>query len=307
MVNHADLVIDVKGLTKSFSGKVVVNHVSLQVKKGEIYGFLGPNGSGKTTTLRMICGLLTPDSGQGHCLGYDVLSESEKIKPNVGYMTQHFSLYEDLSVVENLQFMARMYRLDNAKVKIEKILQEYDLSQRQRQIVGSLSGGWKQRLALATALLHEPQLLLLDEPTAGVDPKARREFWDKLHQLANKGITTLVTTHYMDEAERCGRLAYIAYGDLLVHGTSEEIIDHMQLTTWRVKGSGLVELKNKLVDLPGVEQVALFGNSLHVSGSDEKLLQQAVDPLLQDSAYECTLIQPTLEDVFIKLVQPLDE
>jgi ABC-2 type transport system ATP-binding protein len=216
--------IDVSGLHKSFNGVAAVINVALQVKRGEIFGFLGPNGSGKTTTLRMLCGLLTPDSGRGHCLGYDILSAADQIKKQVGYMTQRFSLYEDLTIYENLNFVARIYQIKNREIRIRETLDALGLQARAKQLAGALSGGWKQRLALAAALLHDPQLLLLDEPTAGVDPKARRDFWNQIQQLATQGITTLVSTHYMDEAERCHRLAYIAHGHLLMQGTAQTII-----------------------------------------------------------------------------------
>lgn len=220
----SDFIIDVEHLNKSFSGKQAVIDLTLQIKPGEICGFLGPNGSGKTTTLRMLCGLLTPDSGVGHCLGYDIVTQSYLIKCNVGYMTQGFSLYHDLTAYENLDFIARVYLIPNRKEKIEEILNTFHLNNYRNILAGNLSGGWKQRLALAGCLLHDPKLLLLDEPTAGVDPKARREFWDEIQGLSNKGITTLVSTHYMDEAERCMKLAYIAYGHLLAFGTPKEIM-----------------------------------------------------------------------------------
>lgn len=225
-----DDVISVKGLSKIFDGKKAVDNVSLSVSRGKIYGFLGPNGSGKTTTIRMLCGLLKPDAGEGTCLGYDVLKETKAIKKHVGYMTQRFSLYEDLSIEENLDFVGRMYAVEKRKQAVGEALTQLGLTERKDQLAGALSGGWKQRLALAACLLHKPQLLLLDEPTAGVDPKARRDFWDKLHTLAAQGITILVSTHYMDEAERCHELAYIAYGKLLVKGTAQEVIKAAGLT-----------------------------------------------------------------------------
>jgi ABC-2 type transport system ATP-binding protein len=301
-MNDAPYVIDVKNLNKSFGTHKVVNNVALRVKKGEIFGFLGPNGSGKTTTIRMICGLLTPDSGDGTCLGFNILKDAELIKAQVGYMTQKFSYYDDLTVYENLDFMARVYQLPNREKKIKQTLDYFGISaQRAKQLAGVLSGGWKQRLALAGCLLHEPQLLLLDEPTAGVDPKARREFWDHIQELSRQGITTLVSTHYMDEAQRCNRLAYIAYGDLLAEGTSSEIIKATGLTTWEVRGQDLQELAKQLRGLPGIEQVALFGEELHVSGDDAKELELAIAPFKQPM-YEWHLSNTSLEDVFIHLV-----
>ena len=220
----ADIAIDVHGLSKSFGGREVVHDLSMQVRRGTIYGFLGPNGSGKTTTIRMLCGLLTPDSGEGTCLGYDIRRDADKIKRQVGYMTQRFSLYQDLSVRENLEFVARLYGVSDARGAARDMIKRLGLNGREEQLAGDLSGGWKQRLALGACTLPNPQLLLLDEPTAGVDPKARRDFWNEIHALAADGLTVLVSTHYMDEAERCHEIAYIAYGHLLAHGTVDEVI-----------------------------------------------------------------------------------
>src|SRR5579872_1977594 len=267
-----DIAIDVKGLSKSFNGREVVHDLSMQVKRGMIYGFLGPNGSGKTTTIRMLCGLLTPDEGHGTCLGYDIRTETDKIKLQVGYMTQRFSLYEDLSVRENLEFIARVYGIANSAAAARGAIERLGLSGREEQLAGELSGGWKQRLALGACTLPSPQLLLLDEPTAGVDPKARREFWNEIHALAAEGLTVLVSTHYMDEAERCHEIAYIAYGELLVHGTVEQVIAASHLTTYVVSaanGEGLAALSDELTGKPGIDMVAPFGASLHVSARDE--------------------------------------
>jgi ABC-2 type transport system ATP-binding protein len=297
-------VIDVHNLRKEFYGKPVVDNVSLRVKKGEIFGFLGPNGSGKTTTIRMICGLLTPDGGEGACLGYDIRTQTKQIKLQVGYMTQKFSLYGDLSVEENLDFMARMYDLHPRKEIVQASIDHLGIGRlRQRQLAGNLSGGWKQRLALAAATIHKPQLLLLDEPTAGVDPKARREFWDEIHRLSAEGVTALVSTHYMDEAERCHRLAYIAYGKLLVYGVMNDVIDHANLTTWEVKGPDLSTLAQALKNQPGILQVAPFGLVLHVSGSEEGQLEQAIAPFRLQKNYQWRQIQPSLEDVFIHFMR----
>src|SRR5580658_3136823 len=250
----SELAIDVKGMTKRFGEHTVVNQINLQVRTGEIYGFLGPNGSGKTTFIRMLCGLLRADAGSGTCLGYDVIRDSESIKRQVGYMTQRFSFYEDLTIAENLDFVARMYGMTDRKSAVQKSIEGLGLADRKNQLAGELSGGWKQRMALAACLIHQPKLLLLDEPTAGVDPKARRDFWGQIQQLAAKGLTFLVTTHYMDEAERCHRLAYLAYGNLLAVGTVSEVIDHVGLTTWSVHGSDLIHLAEQLRGKPGVEQ-----------------------------------------------------
>jgi len=297
-----DIVIDVQGLTKSFDGRKVVRDLSMQVKRGTIYGFLGPNGSGKTTTIRMLCGLLTPDSGHGTCLGYDILTEAEKIKRRVGYMTQRFSLYADLSVRENLEFIGRIYGLADPPDAAKKMVHRLGLDGREEQIAGTLSGGWKQRLALGACTLPEPQLLLLDEPTAGVDPKARRDFWGEIHDLAAEGLTVLVSTHYMDEAERCHEIAYIAYGDLLAHGTVDEVIAGSALVTYTVSGENLHTIAEVLEKNPAVAMVAPFGTSLHVSGRDEATLDQAIAPYRNDPSLHWARSHPSLEDVFIDLM-----
>jgi ABC-2 type transport system ATP-binding protein len=302
VAGQATAVIDVKGLTKRFGTRTVVDDFAIKVNRGQIYGFLGPNGSGKTTTIRMLCGLLTPDSGEGQCLGYNIRTEALKIKRHVGYMTQKFSLYEDLSIAENLDFIARVYEVPNRKQAVTNAIDRLGLTGRKAQLAGSLSGGWKQRLALAACLLHDPKLLLLDEPTAGVDPKARREFWDQIHELAAEGLTVLVSTHYMDEAERCHELAYIAYGKLLAKGTAAEVVAQSGLSTWSVAGPGLHDLARKLRTLPGVDMVVPFGTTLHVSGADAAKLEQAVKPMMQDPAHQWTRIDSGLEDVFIGLM-----
>jgi len=294
-------VIAVRELSKSFAGKTVVNRLSLQVAAGEIFGFLGPNGSGKTTFIRMLCGLLKPDAGSGSCLGFDIVGEADRIRPHVGYLAQRFSLYEDLSVRENLDFMARIYRVPERSRVVDRTLERMGLGVFARQLAGTLSGGWKQRLALACCLLHEPRLLLLDEPTAGVDPKARRDFWDDVYALSAEGITTLISTHYMDEAERCHRLAYLAYGDLLTSGTTEEVIRREGLTTWTVSGAGMAELARQLRACDGVEQVVPFGNTLHVSGHDAAQLAAAIAPYRE--SYHWELTAANLEETFISLMQ----
>jgi ABC-2 type transport system ATP-binding protein len=298
----ADLAIDVRGMTKRFGERTVVDHIELQVRRGEIYGFLGPNGSGKTTFIRMLCGLLRPDEGSGTCLGHDVITESEAIKLEVGYMTQRFSFYEDLSIAENLHFVARIFSVPNRQEAVRSSIERLGLGGRQGQLAGELSGGWKQRLALAACLIHQPKLLLLDEPTAGVDPKARREFWEHIHDLAAEGLTFLITTHYMDEAERCHRLAYIAYGKLLAHGTVPDVIADAGLTTWSVVGPDLHQLAEQLRGRPGVKQAVAFGSMLHVSGDDAEALERAIAPFLA-SPYEWTRIGASLEDVFIHLME----
>jgi ABC-2 type transport system ATP-binding protein len=282
-----------------------VRNLSMQVKRGTIYGFLGPNGSGKTTTIRMLCGLLTPDEGDGTCLGYDIRTDTDMIKRQVGYMTQHFSLYQDLSVRENLEFIGRIYGLVHPVEAARAAIERLGLQGREEQIAGELSGGWKQRLALGACTLPSPQLLLLDEPTAGVDPKARRDFWNEIHALAGQGLTVLVSTHYMDEAERCHEIAYIAYGELMVHGTVDQVIEASHLTTYVVSsegGEGLTKLNDELTGKPGIDMVAPFGNSLHVSGRDSKKLAAAIKPYEGRKGLDWKPSHPSLEDVFIDLM-----
>lgn len=297
------LAIHVSGLNKHFGAKHVVRNLALQVREGEIFGFLGPNGSGKTTSIRMLCGLLTPDSGQGTCLGLDVLRESAAIKHQVGYMTQKFSLWEDLTISENLDFVARMFGMKQRRQAVNRALEELGLASRRQQLAGTLSGGWKQRLSLAACLLHQPRLLLLDEPTAGVDPKARRDFWEEIHRLSAQGITVLVSTHYMDEAERCHRLAYIAYGDLLTAGTAAEVVAGQQLHTWEIQCQGIQGLAEQLRALPGAAQVASFGNALHVSGTDGPRLHASLETFAAGKALAIQAVSPSLEDAFIHLMR----
>ena len=300
-----DIAIDVQGLTKSFGGRTVVRALSIQVKRGTIFGFLGPNGSGKTTTIRMLCGLLTPDQGGGTCLGLDIRKDAAKIKRRVGYMTQRFSLYEDLSVRENLEFVARIYGLPHPSAAATAMIARLGLEGRETQVAGKLSGGWKQRLALGACTLPNPELLLLDEPTAGVDPKARRDFWGEIHALADDGLTVLVSTHYMDEAERCHEIAYIAYGEVLSRGTVHDVIAGSHLTTYIVSanaGEHLSGLAAELKELPGVDIVAPFGNNLHVSGREQVGLENAIAPFRRRPEFDWQLGSPTLDDTFISLV-----
>jgi len=295
-------VIAVEGLTKCFGTRTVVDDVSLTVEDGEIVGFLGPNGSGKTTTIRMLCGLLTPDAGSGTCLGFDVRREAWKIKQAVGYMTQRFSFYEDLTIAENLAFVARLYELRPRQEHVQRTLDELGLTHRKDQLAGTLSGGWKQRLALAACVMHHPRLLLLDEPTAGVDPKARREFWDQVHTLAGKGVTVLVSTHYMDEAERCHRIVYISSGKVIARGSVDEVVANSGLVTYVVRGGDLHALQVKLDGLAGIEQVAPFGATLHVVGADIDTLEAAIAPYRSDPSHVWRRGETSLEDVFIQLM-----
>ena len=299
---NPEYAVDVHGLNKHFGDKHVVNNVSMRVRQGEIFGFLGPNGSGKTTTIRMMCGLLKPDSGTGTCLGYDIRKDSTDIKRNVGYMTQRFSFWEDLTIRENLEFMARIYQLPDRRNKVHKSLEDLGLGRRADQLAGELSGGWKQRMALAACMLHDPKLLLLDEPTAGVDPKARRDFWDELHGLSARGISVLVSTHYMDEAVRCHKLAYIAYGKLLAQGSAAEITDSQGLSSWAIYGNQLGQLQDTLRRQRGVAQTVTFGDVLHVSGTDACLLERTVKTAAEAGGRRAERIETSLEDVFIYMM-----
>jgi ABC-2 type transport system ATP-binding protein len=298
----SDLAISVSGLTKRFGEKTVVNNVSLDVRKGEIMGFLGPNGSGKTTTIRLMCGLLEPDSGEGLVLGHDIRTERRAIKRKVGYMTQRFSFYEDLTIAENLSFVAGLYGMSPKRQVVRDTIADLGLTARKDQLAGSLSGGWKQRLALAACIMHKPALLMLDEPTAGVDPKARREFWDEIHALAHGGLTVLVSTHYMDEAERCHRISYISYGDLIAQGTVPEVVQGAALTTYVVTGGDTAKAARLLRGAAGVDQVAPFGATLHVVGRDAMALKTSVDAVAAQTGSHSELSDTSLEDVFIQLM-----
>ncbi|MEF7615144.1 ABC transporter ATP-binding protein [Aquincola sp. MAHUQ-54] len=295
------LVIDVQGLTKRYRGRAVVDGLSMQVRRGEVFGFLGPNGSGKTTSIRMMCGLLTPDAGAGQTLGFDVVRESAAIKRRVGYMTQRFGLYEDLSIRENLDFIARVYGLDRRAARVDEALQRLGLATRAAQLAGSLSGGWKQRLALAGCMIHEPQLLLLDEPTAGVDPGARRAFWAEIHELASRGITVLVSTHYMDEAERCHRLGYIAYGRLLALGTPEALLADSGLVARVLEGPGAAQAAAALSAVPAVETATRLGDQWRLSGVDARALDEALAPWRGRDGLAWHTASPSLEELFIHL------
>jgi len=306
-VNVAEPAIRVRGLAKRFGGKLVVDDFALDVPRGIIFGFLGPNGSGKTTTIRMLCGLLTPDAGEGSCLGFDIRREADEIKRRVGYMTQRFGLYEDMTVRENLEFIGRMYGIAPLKPRTAAIIEQFGFGPRQNQLAATLSGGWKQRLALAACVLHRPELMLLDEPTAGVDPNTRREFWETIHGLAATGVTILVSTHYMDEAERCHRIAYLAWGRLLLQGSVDEVVGGSGLTTWSVSGPNLAELQAELKQRPGIEMVAAFGTALHVTGADATAIEAGIAPFRADPRYRWALAKPSLEDVFIHSLATLQD
>ena len=296
-------VISVQALKKRFGPIQAVNGVSLEVRQGEIFGFLGANGSGKTTMLRMLCGLLTPDSGKGQCLGFDLFKYSFALKQHIGYMTQKFSLYDELTVEENLSFVAKMYRVKTPNQKISDLLAQLNLLDRKKQLAGTLSGGLKQRLALGASLVHEPKLLLLDEPTAGVDPKSRGDFWNTIHNLSQQGITILLSTHYMDEAVRCTRLAYMSFGQILVQGKIQEIVEHAKLKTFEVQCSDLVGLSRKLRQNKDISQIILFGSSLHVSGKHTTAFDKAIESFRHEPNTQWKEVETNLEDVFINLIQ----
>lgn len=296
-----ELAIDVKGLTKRFGQKLAVDHVDIAVPKGEVWGFLGPNGSGKTTTIRMLCGLLTIDDGRGTCLDLDIRTQSEAIKRQVGYMTQRFSFWEDLSIRENLEFVARVYQVRDPRRRVDEVLKRLGLEQRQAQLAGALSGGWKQRMALAACMLHDPKLLLLDEPTAGVDPKARRDFWEQIHALSDGGLTVLVSTHYMDEAERCDRIVYILNGKLRAEGTVHDVIAKSGLITFVLEGDHVRRLLGELQSQPGIDYAGFFGAALHVSGHDRSALERTLARHRGRGGISVREAPPSLEDVFIQL------
>ncbi|KTC90798.1 ABC transporter ATP-binding protein [Fluoribacter dumoffii] len=300
-MDKSNYIIDVRHLTKTFEKKQVVNNLELKVKYGEIFGFIGPNGAGKTTSIRMLCGLITPDSGTGECVGFDILTQSRQIKTLVGYMSQNFGLYKDLTVYENMLFFAEVYGVINKMEQIDKYLHKFDLDQYKHQIAGTLSGGWKQRLSLAVSLLHDPLLLLLDEPTANIDPKARREFWEMMHQLSREGITILLSSHNLDEVDKCDKIAYMYYGSTLMSGTIEEILNSVNLTTWRIKGKNIAMLAHQLEATEGVDQVLRFHNALHASGKDAEELSKAIQPYISNDFFQGKIIETTLEDVFVWL------
>ena len=307
MNGDVEIAIDARGITKVYGKNTVVDNFDIRVPKGAIYGFLGPNGSGKTTTIRILCGLLTPDAGEGTCVGHDIRTEPDKIKAQVGYMTQKFSLYQDLTIRENLDFVARMFGVKKRRKRVNNALESLGLADRSHQLAGNLSGGWKQRLALASCLIHDPKLLLLDEPTAGVDPKARRDFWDEIRRLSKQGVTVLISTHYMDEAVQCDNIAYIAYGKKLIDGPSASIAKQVGLTTYRIEGKHLSDLEERIKDLPGVAQVARFGTGIHVSGIDAATLGQTVKQIATDENRKWSMQPEGLEEAFIYLMTGSDD
>jgi ABC-2 type transport system ATP-binding protein len=305
----SDLAISVEHLDKMFGDKYAVHDVSLKMPRGKVWGFLGPNGSGKTTTIRMICGLLRPTAGEGTCMGFDIIRDSEQIKRSTGYMTQRFSFWGDLTIRENLDFVARLYQLKSRKKVVDETIAKLGLTHRQHQLADALSGGWKQRLALAAVTMHQPDLLLLDEPTAGVDPQARREFWDEIHELSNQGMTILVSTHYMDEAERCDHIVYLAHGRLVTQGSVRDIVANTGLITFRATGPNVRALAPLLKTMPNIEHVAYFGSALHISSTDRSALEQAITLSRENSGRETDWeeVETSLEDAFIALMSRAGE
>jgi len=291
-----DYVIDVHDLSKSFGSRRVVKDLTLRVAQGEVCGFLGANGSGKTTTIRMLCGLLKPDSGSGTCLGLDIVHDAAAIRRQIGYMTQRFSYYEDLTVTENLDLVAGIYEMPQPRASVTEIIARMQLSDYATELAGHLSGGWQQRLALAACMLHRPKLLLLDEPTAGVDAKARREFWDRIHDMAAEGLTVLVSTHYMDEAERCNRIIYLASGRIVVEGDALDVARRSGLITYDGVGERLDEVARRIRGMPGIETAAVFRRALHVAGIDRVKLERSISSCPELAWRE---VEPRLEDVFI--------
>jgi len=305
-------IVAVRDLERRFGAFVAVNRVNFHVYKGEIFGFLGPNGAGKSTTIRMLCGLLKPSGGEGTVAGLDIMKDSEKIKLNIGYMSQKFSLYEDLTVEENIDFYSGIYRISREKKKERKewIIEMSGLKDHRRTLTRMLSGGWKQRLALGCSILHEPPIIFLDEPTSGVDPNSRRRFWDLINELAGRGVTVFVTTHYMDEAEYCDRIALIYKAQLVAIGTPEELKTRvMKDNVLEVTCARPQDAMDDIAKIPGVREVAMFGNALHVVTPEAGATIAAVRRLLENGDYGkigAEEISPSLEDVFVSLIEARD-
>jgi ABC-2 type transport system ATP-binding protein len=301
-------IIEAEHLSRRFGALWAVRDVSLRVERGEVFGVLGPNGAGKSTTIRMLCGILDPTGGRGTVVGFDIGREAEKIKERIGYMTQRFSLYEDLTVFENLWFFAGIYGVPRARrrARVAQVIEHSGLGERHKQLAGTLSGGWKQRVALASATIHEPPLLFLDEPTAGVDPVSRREFWDQIHRIASAGTTVLMTTHYMDEAERCHRLAFVFRGELLDTGTPAEIVARRHLRVAEVEVVRSTEAADALRTHGAVDEVAHYGNELRVAtrgGVDPREVIDATLPPLGIEGRRYREARPTVEDAFVAMVR----
>ncbi|CAM2973197.1 Uncharacterized ABC transporter ATP-binding protein YbhF [Legionella pneumophila] len=290
------IIIDVSGLAKSFNGINAVVNLNLQIEEGTIFGFLGPNGSGKTTSLRLLSGLIIPDKGQGRCLNLDLMTQTKLIQAQIGYMPQNFCLYQNLTVYENLDFIARIYQLKNRKERLTEIIELLALSDNQKRITATLSGGWKQRVALAAALLHKPRILLLDEPTSGIDPQSRLLIWAHIQSIVSKGVTVLLSTQHMDEAERCHQLVYMSAGEIIARGSVIEIIQSTGLHSWVVKGESFSRLKDILVNNPAIQMIEK-GNEMRISSIVDDI-HQVLDPFVLNN-YEIKKTDTTLEDAFI--------
>ncbi|HAU1555378.1 TPA: ABC transporter ATP-binding protein [Legionella pneumophila] len=290
------IIIDVSGLAKSFNGVSAVVNLNLQIQEGTIFGFLGPNGSGKTTSLRLLSGLIIPDKGQGRCLNLDLMTQTKLIQAQIGYMPQNFCLYQNLTVYENLDFIARIYQLKNRKERLKEIIELLALSDNQKRITATLSGGWKQRVSLAAALLHKPRILLLDEPTSGIDPQSRLLIWDHIQSIVSKGVTVLLSTQHMDEAERCHQLVYMSAGEIIARGSVIEIIQSTGLHSWVVKGESFSRLKDILVNNPAIQMIEK-GNEMRISSIVDDI-HQVLDPFVLNN-YEIKKADTTLEDAFI--------
>jgi ABC-2 type transport system ATP-binding protein len=297
MSNSTQPVIDVSGLAKSFNGINAVVNLSLHIQPGTIFGFLGANGSGKTTSLRLLSGLIAPDKGKGKCIGYDLFTQTKMVQANIGYMPQQFCLYQNLTVYENLDFIARIYGIKNRKARLKEIIELLQLSEKSNRLSCTLSGGWKQRVALAAALLHNPRILLLDEPTSGIDPQSRLSIWAHIQDIARQGVTVLLSTHLMDEADRCHQLAYMSYGEIIAYGSAAEIIRSTRLFSWRIKGTDLTSLKTLISKNLASIQLIEKGNEIRISSLQHNILSQ-LDSFVLDN-YDIEATDTTLEDVFI--------
>ena len=307
-----DSAVSVRDLERRFGSFIAVNRVSFDVARGEIFGFLGPNGAGKSTTIRMLCGLLAPTSGSGTVAGFDIRTQSEAIKANIGYMSQKFSLYDDLTVEENINFYSGIYKIPKGKKAERKewVIEMAGLREHRHSRTSTLSGGWKQRLALGCAILHEPPIIFLDEPTSGVDPISRRQFWDLIYELSEKGVTIFVTTHYMEEAEYCDRLGLIYRGELIAIDTPEGLkTEHMKDDVLEVHSSRPQEAMDLIADLAEVKEVALFGKKLHVVTESREKATRSIEETLSGQGFSVEKIEPTrpsMEDVFVSLIEGRD-
>jgi len=304
----AETIIETEHLSRRFGELLAVNDLSLSVRRGEIFGVLGPNGAGKSTTIRMLCGILDPTSGRGSVIGFDIAKQAEQIKQRIGYMTQRFSLYEDLTVAENLGFYAGIYGVPwrTRRARVAEVMERSGLTARSKQLAGALSGGWKQRVALASATIHQPPLLFLDEPTAGVDPVSRREFWEQIHRLSAEGTTVLLTTHYMDEAERCHRLSFIFHGELLDVGTPDEIVERRKLSVAELEVDRATEAAELLRARPEVDEVAHYGHLLRLAthdGTDAKNLAESLLLAANFAVSQARRTRATVEDAFVSMVR----